>query len=100
MRLAGRRGPAGLPRQRGHLPEADSPCWTPSGSTTSCHNANVHRGIHTLAEEATALYEQGRDKLAAFLGAGDPREIIFGKNVTEGLNLLAHSLGAGLQARR
>jgi len=61
------------------------------------YNANVHRGIHTLAEEATALYEQGRDKLAAFLGAADPREIIFGKNVTEGLNLLAHSLGAGLK---
>ncbi len=61
------------------------------------HNANVHRGIHTLAEEATALYEQGRDKLAAFLGTPDPREVIFGKNVTEGLNLLAHSLGAGLK---
>jgi cysteine desulfurase/selenocysteine lyase len=61
------------------------------------HNANVHRGIHTLAEEATALYEGAREKLAAFLGATDPREIIFTKNVTEGLNLLARSIGEGLR---
>jgi len=46
------------------------------------HNANVHRGIHTLAEEATALYEGAREKVAGFLGATDPREIIFTKNVT------------------
>jgi len=61
------------------------------------HNANVHRGIHTLAEEATALYEGAREKIAAFLGASDAREIIFAKNITEGLNLLAHSIGAGLR---
>ena len=61
------------------------------------HNANVHRGIHTLAEEATALYEGGREKVAAFLGATDPREIIFTKNITEGLNLLAYSIGASLR---
>src|ERR1700712_3627558 len=61
------------------------------------HNANVHRGIHTLAEEATALYESGREKLAAFLGTDDPREIIFSKNITESLNLLAHSIGASLR---
>ena len=61
------------------------------------HNANVHRGIHTLAEEATALYEGAREKVATFLGAADPREIIFTKNVTEGLNLLARSIGEGLR---
>jgi cysteine desulfurase / selenocysteine lyase len=61
------------------------------------HNANVHRGIHTLAEEATALYEGGREKVADFLGATDPREVIFTKNVTEGLNLLARSIGEGLR---
>ncbi len=61
------------------------------------HNANVHRGIHTLAEEATALYEGAREKVASFLGATDPREIIFAKNVTEGLNLLARSIGEGLR---
>ena len=61
------------------------------------HNANVHRGIHTLAEEATALYEGAREKVAGFLGATDPREIIFTKNVTEGLNLLARSIGAALR---
>ena len=61
------------------------------------HNANVHRGIHTLAEEATALYEGAREKVASFLGTGDPREILFAKNVTEGLNLLARSIGEGLR---
>jgi cysteine desulfurase/selenocysteine lyase len=61
------------------------------------HNANVHRGIHTLAEEATALYEGAREKVAAFLGATDAREIIFTKNITEGLNLLAYSIGSTLR---
>ena len=60
-------------------------------------NANVHRGIHTLAEEATALYEGARTTIASFLGAGNPREVIFSKNVTEALNLLAQSIGAGLR---
>jgi cysteine desulfurase / selenocysteine lyase len=61
------------------------------------HNANVHRGIHTLAEEATALYEGARTKVATFIGATDPREVVFAKNSTEALNLLAHVLpfGAG-----
>jgi cysteine desulfurase/selenocysteine lyase len=61
------------------------------------HNANVHRGIHTLAEEATALYEGARVKVATFLGASDPREVIFTRSITEALNLLAHSIGAGLR---
>jgi cysteine desulfurase / selenocysteine lyase len=59
------------------------------------HNANVHRGIHTLAEEATALYEDARVKVATFIGATDPREVVFAKNSTEALNLLAHVLPFG-----
>jgi cysteine desulfurase/selenocysteine lyase len=59
------------------------------------HNANVHRGIHTLAEEATALYEEARAKVATFIGALDPREVVFGKNSTEALNLMAHVLPVG-----
>jgi cysteine desulfurase/selenocysteine lyase len=59
------------------------------------HNANVHRGIHTLAEEATALYESARDKVATFIGAPDRREVVFAKNSTEALNLLAHVLPFG-----
>ncbi|MBW8805903.1 MAG: cysteine desulfurase [Catenulisporales bacterium] len=58
----------------------------------SMHNANVHRGIHVLAEEATALYEGGRDKVAAFINA--PREeVVFTKNSSEALNLVANVLG-------
>src|SRR5436305_9393515 len=56
------------------------------------HNANVHRGIHTLAEEATALYEGGREKVATFINAASPAEVVFTKNSTEALNLLAHVL--------
>src|SRR5258708_3083917 len=56
------------------------------------HNANVHRGLHVLAEEATALYEGARDKVAAFIKA--PREeVIFTKNSSEALNLVANVLG-------
>ena len=53
-------------------------------------NANVHRGVHTLSEEATALYEGARGTLAAHLG-GDRREVIFVRNATEALNLVAYS---------
>jgi cysteine desulfurase/selenocysteine lyase len=56
------------------------------------HNANVHRGIHTLAEEATALYEGARDKVASFINAADRREVVFTKNSTEALNLLARTV--------
>jgi cysteine desulfurase/selenocysteine lyase len=59
------------------------------------HNANVHRGIHTLAEEATALYEGARDKVAAFVNAADRREVVFTKNSSEALNLLAYTLPLG-----
>ena len=56
------------------------------------HNANVHRGVHTLSEEATALYEEARQILADHLGA-DRREVIFVRNATEALNLVAYSWG-------
>jgi cysteine desulfurase/selenocysteine lyase len=56
------------------------------------HNANVHRGIHTLAEEATALYEGARDKVTRFINASDRREVVFTKNSTEALNLLARTI--------
>jgi cysteine desulfurase / selenocysteine lyase len=56
------------------------------------HHANVHRGVHTLAEEATALYEGARDKVAAFINA-DRREVVFTKNSSEALNLVANVLG-------
>jgi cysteine desulfurase/selenocysteine lyase len=56
------------------------------------HNANVHRGIHTLAEEATAAYEASRDKVAAFIGAPSRDEVVFTKNSTEALNLVAYAL--------
>jgi cysteine desulfurase/selenocysteine lyase len=59
------------------------------------HNANVHRGIHTLAEEATALYEGARDKVARFINASSPAEVVFTKNSSEALNLLAHVLPFG-----
>ncbi len=57
------------------------------------HNANVHRGVHTLSVEATELYEGARSKIAAFIGASDPHEIIFTRGTTESINLVAHSWG-------
>ncbi len=57
------------------------------------HNSNVHRGVHVLAEEATALYEGARDKVAAFIGAPAREEVVFTKNATEALNLVANVLG-------
>jgi cysteine desulfurase/selenocysteine lyase len=55
-------------------------------------NANVHRGVHTLSEEATALYEGARATIAGHLGA-PPRDVIFTRNVTGSLNLVAHAWG-------
>jgi cysteine desulfurase / selenocysteine lyase len=57
------------------------------------HNANVHRGVHVLAEEATALYEGARDKVAAFINAPSREEVVFTKNASESLNLVANMLG-------
>lgn len=57
------------------------------------HNANIHRGVHTLAEEATADYESARERVAAFIGARHSREIIYTRNTTESINLVAYSWG-------
>ena len=57
------------------------------------YNANIHRGIHTLAEEATAEYELAREKIARFIGARSPCEVIFTRNTTESINLVASSWG-------
>src|SRR5207244_269792 len=56
-------------------------------------NANIHRGVYGIAEEATALYEDARRRFAAFVNAG-PREIVFTRNSTEALNLVARAWGA------
>ena len=56
-------------------------------------NANIHRGVHTLAEEATAEYEASRTKIAAFIGARRARQVIFTRNATEAINLVAYSWG-------
>ena len=53
-------------------------------------NANVHRGVHTLSERATAAYEGTREKVRAFLNAADTREIVFARGTTEAVNLVAH----------
>jgi cysteine desulfurase/selenocysteine lyase len=54
-------------------------------------NANIHRGIHRLAEEATAAYESARERIAAFVGAPSPKQVIFTRNATESINLVAHT---------
>jgi cysteine desulfurase/selenocysteine lyase len=55
--------------------------------------ANVHRGVYRLAERATAGYEEARQKVAAFVNAPSPREIVFTRSATEGLNLVAYAWG-------
>jgi cysteine desulfurase / selenocysteine lyase len=57
------------------------------------HNANIHRSVHTLAEEATIAYEAARAKLASFVGAPDPACIVFNRGTTEAINLVAHGWG-------
>ena len=54
-------------------------------------NANVHRGVHQLSERATAAYEASRERVRAFFNADSTREIVFTRNATEGINLVAHS---------
>ena len=62
-------------------------------------HANVHRGVYAIAEEATARYEGARARIGRFVNAHSEREILFSKNVTESLNLAAHSWGrANLRA--
>ena len=57
------------------------------------YNANIHRGVYSIAERATAEYEAARAKAARFVGASEPAEIVFTRNITEALNLIAHSWG-------
>lgn len=59
----------------------------------SNYNANIHRGIHTLAEEATAAYESTRVTVGKFINATFPEEIIFTRGATEGINLVAYTWG-------
>ena len=56
-----------------------------------CSNANVHRGVHALSQEATELYEGARSKIARFIGAEHSEEIIWTRNASESLNLVAHT---------
>ncbi len=55
------------------------------------HNANIHRGVHTLSQEATEAYEQARIRLAAFINAPSAQEVVFTRGTTESINLVAHS---------
>ena len=57
------------------------------------HNANLYRAVYELAEEATAMFESAREKLAGFIGAPDPSNIVFTRGTTESLNLVANGWG-------
>ena len=63
------------------------------------HNANIHRATHQLGEEATAAYEGARATVAGFIGAAGPAEVVFTKNVSEAINLVAYSMGNASAAR-
>ncbi len=56
------------------------------------HYSNVHRGVHTLSQEATDAYEAARATVARFIGATEARDVVFTKNVTEAINLVAYSM--------
>jgi cysteine desulfurase/selenocysteine lyase len=60
-------------------------------------NSNVHRGLHALSMRATEAYEAARSRVARFINAADPAEVIFTRGTTEGLNLVARTLGARLR---
>jgi cysteine desulfurase/selenocysteine lyase len=62
------------------------------------HHANIHRGVHTLSQEATALYEGARDRLVRFINARSRHEIIFVRGTTEAINLVAQSYARPLLA--
>jgi cysteine desulfurase / selenocysteine lyase len=63
------------------------------------HNANIHRATHELGEEATEAYEGARIKVAGFIGAADETEVVFTKNISEAINLVAYSLGNATSGR-
>ncbi len=56
-------------------------------------NSNIHRGVHTLSEKATAIYEKARSKVKEFINADSTKEIVFVRGATEGINLVAQSFG-------
>jgi cysteine desulfurase/selenocysteine lyase len=62
----------------------------------SGENANIHRGVHHLSERATLAYEGVRERVARFIGARSPREIVFTRGATEAINLVAQSYGASV----
>jgi cysteine desulfurase/selenocysteine lyase len=57
------------------------------------HNANIHRGVYTISEEATQMYEDARDKVAKFIHAPNKRNIVYTRNTTESINLVAFTWG-------
>ena len=57
------------------------------------HYSNVHRGVHRMSQLATDAFEAGREKVARFINAGSPDEIVFTRNATEALNLVADCFG-------
>ncbi len=59
----------------------------------SNENSNIHRGVHTLSQEATSAYEVAREKMKAFINAPEKETVIFTKGTTDGINLIAFSLG-------
>ncbi len=61
------------------------------------HNSNVHRGIYKLSEETTDLYWKSRENISGFIGSPSAEELVFTRNATEALNLLAYSLGKQLR---
>jgi cysteine desulfurase/selenocysteine lyase len=55
-------------------------------------NGNIHRGVHYLSQVATDAYDRAREKVARFIGAPSPRDVVFVRGATEGINLVAHGL--------
>ena len=84
---------ARLPRQRRQRPARARRRSTRSTATSARHHSNVHRGSHTLSAEATAAYEGARATIADHLGAADRREVVFVRNATEAINLVARAWG-------
>ena len=69
------------------------PSSTPSAAIYAAENANIHRGVHYLSERATVAYDGVRARVARFLNAASPGEIVFTRGTTEGINLVAQSWG-------
>ncbi|KAL0037076.1 hypothetical protein WJX77_011603 [Trebouxia sp. C0004] len=83
-----------VPQQTRSLGEITRPQFPILHQEVNGYNSNVHRGVHHLSSKATAAYEEARDKIAKFINARSSREIVFVKNATEGLNLIANTWGS------